>query len=75
MVVISFEIQDEDLLTFKNAFLKENPIPIDSTLTPLEWIQEWGRLQYLKSVVRGELKLIQETTTIDPDIILCSPTS
>lgn len=75
MVTIAFDIQDEDLIIFKNAFLKENPIPTELSLTSLEWIQEWGRLQYLKAVVRGELKLIQETTTIDSDIILCSPTS
>lgn len=75
MINISFGIKDEDYSDFESAFLKENPIPIDSTLTPIGWIEEWGRQQYLRAVERGKIKLAQEGVVVDPDIILCSPSN
>lgn len=72
---ISFTISDKDYSDFENAFLKENPIPLDSALTPMEWIEEWGRQQYLKAVGRGMVKLAQESVVVDTNIISCSFTN
>lgn len=74
MPSISFVIKEEDYPNFENAFLKENPIPIDSILTPLGWLEEWGRQQYLKAVERGQIKIAQESVVVKSDVIVCSLT-
>jgi hypothetical protein len=75
MPSISFNISDENYVDFENAFLKENPVPLESSLTPIEWIEEWGKQQYLNAVKRGKIKLAQEGVVVDPNIISCSLTS
>lgn len=72
---LSFSITDEDYADFECAFLKENPIPPDSIFTSIEWMEVWGRKQYLKAVERGKVKLAQESVTVSSDIITCSRTS
>jgi len=68
---IIFTINDLDYLDFKINFLKEQPLPSDSTLSEDEWIKEWGRRQYLAIVERGKRKLAQELSMVEDKIIQC----
>ena len=70
-----FTIPEDKFLEFKEAFLKENPLPIDSNMTEDEWMREWGRNQYLAAIERGKKRLVQESISVDPSIITCSSES
>ena len=72
MPSITLNIDDKEYADFEVAFLKENPLPLESFLTPLQWIEEWGRQQYLKAASRGKLKLVQESAVFDDGVISCS---
>ena len=68
----NFNYRYKEYADFETAFLKENPPPLDSFLTPLQWIEEWGRQQYLKAAGRGKLKLVQENAVFEDGVISCS---
>ena len=68
---IVFIIDDLVYPEFKKDFLRERPIPPDSSMSEDEWVKEWGRLQYLTAAERGKRIRYLEDMRMDSNIIRC----
>ena len=67
MAQITFQIPDEKVAEFVEAFLTVRPAP--EGMTTLEWIKAWGLSQYKSIYNQGRAKLVANSVVKDDDIV------
>ena len=73
MATITFTIDNAKVVDFKAGFLKEHPVPLDSTDTPLYkdlvWIEMVIRKYAIGEYKHGKKRLAFEAAVADDSII------